>query len=467
MSEKIPAKNVEDVKYIDLYQSADKIYTRKITGYFTRLRKYTGIPLLGAYLLIPWFNIDDRPAMYFNLAEREFHVFWMTFWPQDGMLLAWLLIIAAFSLFTVTTLVGRVWCGFTCPQTVWTLMFMWAENLCEGDRNARIKLDKSPPSFSKFRKKISKHAIWLAIAFVTGFTFVGYFVPIRELLIDFFTLGATLGAYFWIFLFTAATYGNAGFLREQVCKFMCPYARFQSVMYDRDTLTVSYDYNRGEVRGPRKPETDYKSEGLGDCIDCTWCVQVCPVDIDIRDGLQYACIDCGLCVDACDAIMDKMEYPRGLIRFTTEDALETGKTQIIRPKLVGYAAACVIMIIAFVFALADRVPLTLDVVRDRGQLYREAPGQHIENAYMLKINNMTDKEQTYRISLVEKDRFEYKGWLEVPVEPGETFAVPVTLSIPRDQLTESKVEVTFEVTSVDDESKYAVEQSTFVGPSTP
>ncbi len=474
MTDKIPTTEVDSKpqkQYIDLYEGSNKIYTRKVKGFYQRLRRYTGIPLLLGFMLLPWINIEGRQAVLFDLPERKFHILWTTFWPQDFMLLAWLLIIAAFALFTVTVLVGRVWCGFTCPQTVWTLMYIWAEDKCEGDRNARIKLDKAPWSFEKVRKKASKHGVWLLIAFVTGFTFIGYFYGARELIVDLFTFNAHPAGVFWVFFFTAATYGNAGFLREQVCKYMCPYARFQSVMYDRDTMLVTYDEARGEARGKRKAREDYKSKGLGDCIDCGWCVQVCPVDIDIRDGLQYECIDCGLCVDACDSVMDRMKYPRGLIRFTTQDALETGETHVLRPRFVGYVVAVVVMIGLFAYTIGTRTPLGVDVIRDRGvKLFRETP-EYIENVYMVKINNMGRGESYFSVNVQSDETgsvpsdYRMKKKYRAYLEEGEIFSLPVSVRIDRDKLESSKSTIYFVVEAEDDATVHAIQKASFIGPS--
>ncbi|MBB6523548.1 cytochrome c oxidase accessory protein CcoG [Pseudoteredinibacter isoporae] len=474
MTDKIPTTEVDSKpqkQYIDLYAGSNKIYTRKVKGFYQRLRRYTGIPLLLGFLLLPWFNIEGRQAVLFDLPERKFHILWTTFWPQDFMLLAWLLIIAAFALFTVTVLVGRVWCGFTCPQTVWTLMYIWAEDKCEGDRNARIKLDKAPWSFEKIRKKASKHGLWLLIAFVTGFTFIGYFYGARDLIVDLFTFNAHPAGVFWVFFFTAATYGNAGFLREQVCKYMCPYARFQSVMYDRDTMLVTYDEARGETRGKRKAREDYKSKGLGDCIDCGWCVQVCPVDIDIRDGLQYECIDCGLCVDACDSVMDRMKYPRGLIRFTTQDALETGETHVLRPRFIGYVAAVVLMVGLFAYTIGTRTPLGVDVIRDRGaKLFRETP-EYIENVYMVKINNMGRGESYFSVNVQADETgsvpsdYRMKKKYRAYLEEGEIFSLPVSVRIDRDKLEASKSTIYFVVEAEDDATVHAIQKASFIGPS--
>ena len=310
------AKNSEEtIRVLDLYQTREKIQTRKLPGFFRNLRRWTWFPMLGAFFLIPWFNLDGRQLVWFDLPSRKFYVFNITFWPQDFMLLAWALIICAFALFTVTVLVGRVWCGFSCPQTVWTMLFMSLEDKFEGDRNQRIKLDKAPWTFNKVRRRGGKWLSWVALAFLTGVTFVGYFNPIRELIPSLFTFSAHPAAAFWTLLFSVMTFMNAGFLREQVCMYMCPYARFQSVMFDHDTLVVSYDEARGEPRGARKKGQDHHAEGKGDCVDCSLCVQVCPTGIDIRHGLQYECIDCGLCIDACNTVMDKMGYERGLIFY--------------------------------------------------------------------------------------------------------------------------------------------------------
>jgi len=452
------------IRYVNLYEADEKVYMRRITGFYQKLRRYTGMPLLAAYLLMPWLVIDGRPAMLFDLPERRFHVLWLSFGPQDGMFLAWLLIIAAFMLFTVTVLVGRVWCGFTCPQTVWTQMFIWAEFLCEGDRNKRMKLDARPWGPEKVARKGAKHGIWLLIALVTALTFVGYFVPIRDLLVGLATIDVHPAAAFWVFFFTAATYMNAGFLREQVCKYMCPYARFQSVMYDKDTLTVFYNYVRGEPRGPRKPTDDPKEKGLGDCIDCSWCVQVCPVDIDIRDGLQAECIDCGLCVDACNQVMDRMDYPRGLISFTTEDAIEKGHTKVFRPRLLGYGAVLLVMLSVFTYALSARLPVGLDVLRDRGMRMYRISGPDVENVYTLKINNKDRDTHIYDLSVSGDYPFELEGYRPLPVSEGEVLTLPVRVVVPREALDTVKTSVTLRVEARENPEIYTEHTTTFIGP---
>lgn len=454
----------QQIRYVNLYEADEKVYTRRITGFYQRLRRYTGIPLILGFLLMPWLVIDGRPAMLFDLPARRFDVLWLTFWPQDAMYLAWLLVISAFLLFTVTVLVGRVWCGFTCPQTVWTQMFIWAEHVCEGDRNKRIKLDAAPWGLEKLWRKSAKQSIWIAISLVTSLSFVGYFTPVRELISGFFTFHLEPTAYFWVLLFAGATYLNAGFMREQFCKYICPYARFQSVMYDKDTLTVSYNALRGEKRGPRKFDEDYKAKGLGDCIDCSWCVQVCPVDIDIRDGLQAECIDCGLCVDACNSVMDKMDYPRGLISFTTEDAIENGKTKVLRPRLVGYGLMLMIMIGLFSYSIATRVPVGLDAQRDRGvRMYREV-GNNIQNVYTIKISNMDRAPHIYDLSVEGPYDFSIEGYRAMPAEEGEVLTLPVRVVVNAKALSANKTEIRFVVKARENPAITTTHTTTFIGP---
>ncbi|MBX2808635.1 MAG: cytochrome c oxidase accessory protein CcoG [Cellvibrionaceae bacterium] len=472
-----PAAGDKTIRYVNLYASEDKIYTRKITGFYQSIRRYTGLPLLLGFLLLPWFVIDGRPAVYFDLPARQFYVFWVTFGPQEGLLLAWLLIIAAFGLFAVTALLGRVWCGFTCPQTVWTLMFIWAEHLCEGDRNRRIKLDNSAWSIEKVLRKSAKYSLWVLISFVTGATFVAYFYPVQDLLLGFIpswddqgmvVWNGNVTAIFWTLFFAGMTLMNAGFLREQVCKYMCPYARFQSVMYDNDTLAVHYDSRRGEPRGFQKASTPavaaQPSNNTGDCIDCSWCVQVCPVDIDIRDGLQYECINCGLCVDACNAVMDKIDLPRGLIRFTSEDQLQSGSTHFIRWRVVAYIAALLVMIAAFSYTLAAREPVTVDVDRDRGARMYRLQGDKVQNVYTLKVHNMDRQAHRFAIHVDGPHPFRITRYRAVPVDQNEIFSFPVRVEIERALLASVKTTIRFTLIADDDSSITASEETVFIGP---
>ncbi len=468
MTEQIPVRDVTPPSKAgasaDLYAAREKIYTRAFSGLFRNVRRVGGAVLFILYFGTAWINWNGRQAVWWDLPERKFHVFGATFWPQDFMLLSWLLIICAFGLFFITVFAGRVWCGYTCPQSVFTWVFMWAEKVTEGDRNQRMKLDKAPMSGNKFIRKLGKHGIWLAVSFATGVTFVGYFTPIRELVPDLLTLQVGGWALFWVAFFTLATYGNAGYLREQVCIYMCPYSRFQSVMFDKDTLIVSYDPRRGEKRGPRKKDADYKAMGLGDCIDCTMCVQVCPTGIDIRDGLQIECIGCAACIDACDAIMDKMNYPRGLISYTTEHNLSGQKTHLLRPRLIGYAIALVAMMGLFAYAVYDRPLVKLDVLKDR-VLYRENEQGNIENVYTIKVMNKAQREQTFVIEATGLDGLVYEGRSEIRAEGGELVTIPVELSIAAEKLPSSTNEIVFHIRSADDDSITDDADSRFIGPS--
>ncbi|KRW59983.1 cytochrome c oxidase accessory protein CcoG [Pseudomonas sp. TTU2014-080ASC] len=468
MSNQIPVKDVTPASStsstVDLYASREKIYTRAFSGLFRNLRMVGGATLFLLYFGTVWINWGGHQAVWWNLPERKFYIFGSTFWPQDFVLLSALLIICAFGLFFITVFAGRVWCGYTCPQSVFTWVFMWAEKVTEGDRNQRMKLDKAPMSANKFFKKLAKHSIWVAVSLATAVTFVGYFTPIRELIPDLLTLEASGWALFWVGFFTLATYGNAGYLREQVCIYMCPYARFQSVMFDQDTLIVSYDPRRGENRGPRKRDADYKAQGLGDCIDCKLCVQVCPTGIDIRDGLQIECIGCAACIDACDSIMDKMNYPKGLISYTTEHNLSGKKTHLVRPRLIGYAIALIAMMCVFAYAISSRSLVELDVLKDR-VLFRENEEGRIENVYTLKIMNKAQHSVTYAIEAKGLDGLVYEGKREVTAEAGEVLSLPVELSIAPENLPSSANEITFHVKGVDAPDITSDADSRFIGPS--
>jgi polyferredoxin len=473
----IPIEVVDDGS---AYVSERKIYPREIDGRFALLRRIAVIWLLGMYYVFAWLPWGDRQAVLFDLPARKFYVFGLNFWPQDFFFLALLLIIAGMTLFFATALIGRVWCGYACPQTVWTEVFLWMERWTEGDRMQRMKLDAGPWSRGKILRKGAKHTLWLLFALWTGFTFVGYFTPIRD-------LAARLSPFewggwetFWVLFYALATWGNAGFLREQVCKYMCPYARFQGAMFDRDTLIVAYDPMRGEPRGPRSKskiasvlarargllpldvataavveaahsgkKTDARAttalvvdaqhglppppvvnspEDLGDCIDCTICVQVCPTGIDIRNGLQYECIACGACIDACDSVMDKMGYPRGLIRNTTQNALDGKPTRVIRPRVLIYATLLLLACSGFVIGILGRNPLAVDVIRDRNALYRTAVDGSVENSYQLRIINKDQQARVFRVRLEGAEGIEIiETGRELAAEAEEVLTVPVTL----------------------------------------
>jgi len=444
----------------------DKLYVRAIDGLFNRMRTLSLWALMIGYFVTPWISVAGRQAVWFDLPSRHFHIWGITFWPQDFVLLAVLLIIAAFGLFTITTLAGRVWCGYTCPQTAWTFIFMWVEEKIEGNRNKRMKLDKAPMTGEKFLKKFSKHTIWMLISIATAIGFVGYFYPVRDLVPDLITFSLENSwATFWMLFFTLATYGNAGFLREKVCLHMCPYARFQAVMFDQDTLIVSYDERRGERgtgRGTRKKGTNPVEANIGDCVDCSLCVQVCPVGIDIRDGLQYQCISCALCIDACDEIMEKMDYPKGLIRYTNEHALKGNPVHIIRPKLVGYAVALLVMMGLFAYAIFDRQPLQLDVIRDRGALYSNTSDGRVQNTYNAKIMNMAQASHSFTIRVEGLEGAELDGKTAINLKEGEVGTLPLSIKAVPWDLKQSRTDVNFIITR--DDGLEAEAENRFIGP---
>lgn len=392
-ADRIDAGDSVEEALIDVRQ---KIYARSVVGWFARWRIALVVLTQALFYGLPWLNWNGRQAVLFDLGARKFYIFGMVLWPQDVIYLTLLLIISALGLFLFTAIAGRLFCGYACPQTVYTEIFMWIERRIEGDRIARIRLDESPLSLRKVRIKATKHLLWLAVAVWTGFSFIGYFAPVRGLMADLMAFALGPWQWFWLLFYSFATWGNAGFLREQVCKYMCPYARFQSVMVDRDTLVVTYDNERGEPRGSRSKKVDYKKQGLGDCVDCSICVQVCPTGIDIRQGLQYMCIGCGACVDACHEVMTKLEYPTGLIRYTSERALQEKLTtngirrHLFRPRVLIYSVLMLVLVTVFIGALATRTTLRVDVIRDRGMLGREVAGGLIENVYRLQMLNASE-----------------------------------------------------------------------------
>ncbi|MGB5292412.1 MAG: cytochrome c oxidase accessory protein CcoG [Lysobacterales bacterium] len=386
-----------------LYRKDPKVYPRDVNGSFASLRKLAVFVLLGLYYILPWINWGGHQSVLFDLPARKFYILGLTFWPQDFIFLTLMLIIAGLSLFFVTAVAGRLWCGYACPQTVWTEVFLWMERLVEGDRNKRMKLDASPWNKNKILRKTAKQALWIIFALWTGFTFVGFFTPIRglgEAVVNFQLGGLET---FWMLFYSFATYGNAGILREQVCKYMCPYARFQSAMFDKDTLVIAYDEARGEPRGGRSKKDNLAEKGLGDCIGCTLCVQVCPTGIDIREGLQIECIACAACIDVCDQVMEKMDYKKGLISYTTEHKLSGAKSRVFRPRIFVYAALLLALIAGVIFSVNNRVLLRAEFLRDRNALYRELPDNQIENVYTLKLINMDFKPHQYKIEVLNND----------------------------------------------------------------
>ena len=453
-----------------LYEAQVKIQSRSVRGVFANWRWAMVWATQLFFYVIPWLQWNERQMLLFDLEQRRFYLFGLLLYPQDFIYLTALLIIAALSLFLFTAVAGRLWCGFACPQTVYTEIFMWIEHRVEGDRSARLRLDASPWTADKLWRKSLKQFLWVAVALWTGFTFVGYFVPIRTLAVEVMALQGGWQI-FWVLFYALATYGNAGFLREQICKYMCPYARFQSAMFDQDTLVVTYDAARGEARGPRTKAVDAKAQGLGDCIDCTLCVQVCPVGIDIREGLQYECIGCGLCADACNSVMDKMQYPRGLIRYTTPNALAQrwGLRQmlrrVVRPRVLLYSAALLVLTLAMVSSLVLRTPLKVDVIRDRSVLARQVEGGQIENVYRLQIANATEAPQRYRLIASGLEGLHVASDTEVEVAAAESRWLVVRLRVPAGVVaTAGAHPVALKITATGNAAVQLREKTTFLVP---
>ncbi|TPV57867.1 cytochrome c oxidase accessory protein CcoG [Aestuariibacter sp. GS-14] len=458
MNDHIPVKNVTPVKVhkpegsqeAKKYTPRSRIYVRAVQGPLENFRRLFGFVFIAIFAVFPWIQYDGHQAILLDIMEQRFTIFSLTLWPQDLTLLAYIFIVSAFALFFITTFAGRVWCGFMCPQTTWTYIYVWFEEKFEGNRNKRMKLDERPMDADKFLRKTAKHTAWVLVALLTSLTFVGYFTPIGPLFIDFFTFNASFWATFSILFFTVCTYGNAGWMREIMCTHMCPYARFQSAMFDKDTFTVSYDPNRGEKRGPRPRKlahAELADKGLGECIDCNLCVQVCPTGIDIRNGLQYECINCGACVDACNGVMEKMDYPKGLISFTSEHELNGGTTHIVRPKLIGYLVVLLVMVGLLIADIATRVPLEVDIIRDRNSLYRENLNGQIENVYTLKVLNKSQSQYTYTIKVEGLAEYQFIGEQVVTVEGGEVFSLPVSVATDPENLDGRVTEIYFHVST--------------------
>jgi polyferredoxin len=496
------------------YISEAKIYPRGVNGRLQKFRHAAVLCLLGMFYLLPWMRWNGQQAVLFDLPARKFHVFGLTFWPQDFLFLALLLIMAALSLFFFTALAGRLWCGYACPQTVWTEVFLLTERWTEGDRLDRMRLDAAPWSLHKLARKGSKHLVWALLALWTGFTFVGFFTPIVDLAGRVGTLQLGGWETFWVLFYGLATWGNAGFLREQVCKYMCPYARFQSAMFDRNTLIIAYDPTRGEPRGARKrglasvlartrglldkataydyafrasrhpsaaaaragargtitwdsdvaePLPQFTPEQLGDCVDCTICVQVCPTGIDIRNGLQYECIACGACIDGCNEVMDKLGYRHGLIRYSTQNAIDGRHTRVLRPRILVYGALLTLLACAWVWGVTHRSAFLVDVLRDRNALYRIAGDGSVENAYTLKIVNKADAPVVFRVELGAAPAGTriagLPGRIEAP--PGEVLALPLVVVAPQE--THGRSPLRFTVTA-DNDGKARDVDSSFFGP---
>ncbi len=440
------------------------IYVREIGGFFQRIRRHSNWLLMALYFGLPWVNWGDRPLVWFDLSAQEFHLFAATFYPQDFILLTWILVICAFGLFLITVVAGRIWCGYSCPQSVWTFLFIWFEHRLEGPRHRRIRRDQAPRKFDTLWRKTTKHAAWLLIAVATGIAFVGYFTPIRALVVDTLTLNAHPLALFWIGFFTLFTYLNAGWLRHQVCLHMCPYARFQSAMFDADTLIVSYDAARGEPRR-NHPQRGVEATQKGDCIDCELCVQVCPTGIDIRDGLQYECIGCAACIDACDSVMARINKPLGLIRYTTERALAGKTPRFWRPQLLAYSAALLAMLVLLVGFLNARVPVDVEIARDRQALFETSAEGRIINYYNVTLRNQDDQAHRYALSATGLPGLRLQGVDTLEVAANETRHLRLALTAERNALTQPSHVIELHITALDDPSITRVNETRFLGPS--
>lgn len=453
-----------------LYAKHQKIQIRTVTGTFAKWRWAMVWITQAIFYGLCWVPWNDRQAFLLDIFERKFYIFGLVFWPQDVLYLTLLLIVSAYSLFLFTAIGGRLFCGYACPQTVYTEIFMWLERKIEGERNARIKLDQEPFSLRKLRIRASKHAVWIILSLWTGFTFAGYFTPIKTLAHDLVTWQLGPWQTFWIFFYAFATYGMAGFMREQVCKYMCPYARFQSVMFDADTLIVTYDAARGETRGQRSKKEDYKAAGKGDCVDCDICVQVCPTGIDIRNGLQYECIGCSACIDGCDQVMDKVGYPRGLIRYSTERAMQQklGKSEIlshlVRPRILIYGTVLIAIVSAAVYSIAIRSPLKVDVIRDRGVLSREVAGGNIENIYNLRIMNTDEQPHSYHIEASGLKGISLESAADVDVGPATMRSVILSVRAPMESGATGSVPIQFHISSLENQSVHVDEKAVFIFP---
>ena len=459
-----------EVAVVKMYAAREEIYPREVQGRYASLRWFFIWATQLLFYGLPWLNWNDRQAVLFDLGARKFYIFGVVLWPQDFIYLAALLIISAYALFLFTAIFGRVWCGFTCPQTVYTEIFMWIERKIEGSRSARMRLDRQPASVAKFLRKFAKHLSWSAVALWTGFTFVGYFTPIHVLAAEVMSLGLGPWEWFWVLFYSCATYGNAGWMREQVCKYMCPYARFQSAMFDNDSLIITYDQARGEPRGARNKSDPDSAKALGDCIDCSLCVQVCPTGIDIRKGLQYECIGCAACVDACNSVMDKIGAPRGLVRYWTDHAMtfrwstDQMLRHAFRPRIIIYSLVLLAIISVVIGSLLTRTPLKMDVIRDRGSMGREIENGLIENVYRLQIMNTEEAAHRYRISVSGIEGIVLQGASDITLGPTESRGMPVNLRIPAGAGEQGSNKIFVTITDTDNPDVQVSEKAVFFVP---
>lgn len=450
------------MKSKSLYQGKKEFYTDPVNGRFNRIRLFTMSFIVLCFFIIPWITWNNHQAFLFDVLYNRFYVFGSVFWPQDFVLIAIFFIFCVIALFAITLYSGRIWCGFLCPQSIWIKMSVFLTRIFEGKKNARIKLQNTSISFYKVLIKILKHISWIFLSFLTGFTFVGYFISIRELMNSLIIFDMLYPCFFWIMFFSFLTYFNIGWFKEQFCFLVCPYARLQSVMFDENTLIVSYDRVRGEKRGPRQRLTDYRNLNLGDCIDCKKCVTCCPTGIDIRDGLQMECISCGACVDACNDVMNKMGYKQDLISFRRENDVNFLNTRYSRIKLFLYSCILCVLFCLFAYFLITRPLFFVSVTRGQYQLFNVTKDNFVENYFFVKVMNKSDNESKYQI-FIDKDIFEIQGIKDFVLKPGEFINIDLILKS-RNYVNNKKfADVTFSVLDVY-KKKYIQKRSKFVFP---
>ena len=420
---------------VSSWQLTDKIQAREVSGRFARWR-WTFFWLTQAFFYgLPWLNWNGRQAVLFDVVHQRFFLFEAVLFPQDLIYLAGLLVVCALLLFFATAVAGRVWCGFACPQTVYTSMYMWIENRLEGSHQNRKRLDHSGWTGEKLLRRGGKHLTWLAVGGWTGLTFVGYFTPLRALSQDVWQLTIGFWPAFWTLFYGTLTYLNAGLVREKVCLHMCPYGRFQGSLMDERTLNVAYDHRRGEPRSGLRQDGS-KDKSAGHCIDCTLCVQVCPTGIDIRQGLQAACIGCGLCIDACNQVMDKVRAPRGLIRLASlralagRDTTQTVWRALQRPRVLVYATLLSLCVSALAWSFTQRPDLRLNVIRDRAVMARFVEQGHVENVYRLQLMNATDHPQSVGIEVSSALQAQLVNPPRVELGAAQATTVALTVRVP-------------------------------------
>ncbi|WP_114417918.1 cytochrome c oxidase accessory protein CcoG [Marinospirillum perlucidum] len=386
---------------------SSKFHVRLTPGRMQNWRRLISWPLLIAFFSLVWITYDGRPLLLFDFEQRRLLVFASHFSWQDLPILTGFLIAAAALLFFMAMGWGRIWCGFACPQSCWTWIFLRIENWLEGSAKQRAQADQYPLTGQFLLRRLTKHLLWIAVALATSLTFTGYFIPIRELLAELVQLQASPAVWIWVGSMALLTYLNAGLVREQICLHACPYSRFQGVMMDADTRKVSYDFVRGEPRGRGSRKKSQKDKGS--CVDCDLCVQVCPTGIDIRKGSQAACIDCGACIDACDQVMDKTGQARGLIRFASEAEIQGKFSPFWRPRLVGYGLVCLLALMAAGYGLSSKKELVAEIRRERGQLYRILGNDQLCNFYHIKLEAFHPRLQTAEVRLVDQPDFSLQG----------------------------------------------------------